>query len=667
MTKTRWGIIGPGTIANNFADGIGESASGELVAIASKTETKRQSFGDKYKIAAAKRYARYEDIVKDRDVDAIYIATPHPWHAELALLAIRAGKAVVVEKPAGMNGAEVQVLVDAARQEGVFFMEAFMYRCHPQIARVLDLIKTGKIGEISHIETHFGFSGTFPPTHRLLDPALGGGGILDVGCYPVSLSRLIAGAAIGQPFQNPDKVKGTGILAKTGVDAVAYASLHFPSGFTAEIGCAVQRQMDNSATIHGTKGTIKIHDPWVPGRNKGPSDAKLTVTVDGKATDEVIADKRMLFAFEAEVASKAIADGKLEADAPAMTWADSLGNNATLDLWRAEVGYVTIRDGVKTNKPLKRTLPKGLPVIPKVKVGGMDLSQLVLGCDNKNSLGEGTLLWDAYVEAGGNTFDTGFVYGAGLHEKVLGDWIKARKNASKINVIVKGAHSPYCLPGAIKPQLLISLERLGLEHTPLYIMHRDNPDLEVGKFAEALNHLIRDGLIGAYGLSNWSPARYAEIQTYAKKHKLVGPVVLNNNLALARTVNPLWKGCVGANDPEALALLRKGNAALSWSSQARGYFLPEDIRGKLPKDIGPDFAFDSKDNRERRKRAEKLAKAKGTTAHNVALAWLLAQDFPALAIIGPRTAGELARTLPALNVRLTPEERDWLNLERDKV
>ena len=667
MTKTRWGIIGPGTIANNFADGIGESASGELIAIASRTDDRRKSFGDKYKIANAKRYASYDAIVKDPDIDAIYVATPHPFHAELALMAIRAGKAVVVEKPAGMNGAEVQVLVDAAKQEGVFFMEAFMYRCHPQIAFALDLIAKGEIGEISHIKANFGFTGTFPATHRLLDPKLGGGGILDVGCYPMSLARLFAGAAVGKPFQNPDVVRGTGILAETGVDAVAYASLKFPSAVTAEIACAVQRAMDNSATIYGSKGTIKLDDPWVPGRNKGPSDATLTVTVGGKSRVETVRDKRMLFAFEAEVASKAIASGALEASAPAMTWADSLGNNAALDLWRAEVGYRTIRDGIKTNKSLKRTLPKGLPTIPKVKLGDLELSQLVLGCDNKNGLAEGALLWDGFIEAGGTTFDTGFIYGGGLHEKVLGEWIKSRKNASKINVIVKGGHTPYCLPGALRPQLLISLERLGLDRTPLYIMHRDNPDLPVEKFVDALNLLIKDGLIGAYGLSNWSAQRFSAMIAYAKKSKQVGPTVLNNNLSLARLVNPVWAGCIGSNDPEVLKLLGSGIGHMSWSSQARGYFLPESIRGVLPKDAGPDAFFDAKDNRERRKRAEKLAKSKGTTANNIALAWVLSQDFPSLALIGSRTVGELATTLPALNVKLSPTERDWLNLSRDAL
>ena len=256
MAVISWGIIGPGAIAHNFADGLAQSQSGKLVAIASRDAGRRATFGDAYGIAPDRRYSDYAALMADARIDAIYIATPHPWHAELSIAALRAGKAVLCEKPAGMNSAEVVAVTEVARQVGRFYMEAFMYRCHPQIARVLEVIASGEIGEISHISTHFGFNAGFDATSRLYDPALGGGGILDVGGYPVSLARLIAGAAVGQPFANPDVVRGTGVLAASGVDAVALATLRFPGGFTAEIGVAVARNMDNRAIISGTKGQI---------------------------------------------------------------------------------------------------------------------------------------------------------------------------------------------------------------------------------------------------------------------------------------------------------------------------------------------------------------------------------------------------------------------------
>ena len=129
---------------------------------------------------------------------------------------------------------------------------------------------------------------------------------------------------------------------------------------------------------------------------------------------------------------------------------------------------------------------------------------------------------------------------------------------------------------------------------------------------------------------------------------------------------PIWPGCVGANAPEALTYLQDNQIGhLAWSSQARGYFLPEDIRGALPEDIGPDACFGSAENAERRRRAEALAAEEGVTAHNIATAWVLAQSFPSVALIGPRSPGELRSTLPALGAELSDSERRWLNLETD--
>ncbi len=140
MKTTRWGIFGPGAIAHNFADGLLEAPSGKLVAIASSNQSRLQSFGDKYNITAPLRFRSYEALAASPEVDAIYVSVVHPFHAELAIMAMRAGNAVVVEKPAGINALEVTAMAEVATQENVFFMEAFMYRCHPQIARMLDSV-----------------------------------------------------------------------------------------------------------------------------------------------------------------------------------------------------------------------------------------------------------------------------------------------------------------------------------------------------------------------------------------------------------------------------------------------------------------------------------------------------------------------------------------------
>ena len=665
----RWGIIGPGAIANNFADGLAQSTSGRLTAIASRDAARRGSFGDKYAIAADKRYGDHAALLADDQVDAIYVSTPHPWHAELSIAALRAGKHVLCEKPAGMNAAEVTAVTEVAAQCGKLFMEAFMYRLHPQIARVLEIIASGEIGTPQHIKTHFGFNAPYKPGSRLYDVSLGGGGILDVGGYTASLSRLIAGAAINQPFANPISVKGTGTLAETGVDAVAYGLLTFASGFTAEIAVAVARAMDNRAVITGTLGTITIDDPWVPGRNVGPSDATLHITVAKETRTETLRDPRMLFAFEAEHVSAAITSGLLQAPYPAPSHADSIGNSETLDRWRAELGYKTAAELPATNRILPGILPAGLPAMAKIALPGLTqpISQLIIGCDNRNTLAEGAIVWDAWMEAGGNAFDTGFVYGGGLHEKVLGDWMRARGVAKDVVVIAKGAHTPYCTPRAIGIQLDMSLDRLGLDHAPIYIMHRDNPAVPVAEFIDALNALKHAGKIGIFGGSNWSPARLAEANGYAAAHGLEPFRILNNNLSLAVMEKPVWAGCITSNTADSLAYLRQNTVAhLSWSSQARGYFLPEALRNRLPADTAPETCFGSAANAERRGRAETLAAEKGVSAHNIATAWVLSQSFASLALIGPRSPGEIASTLPGAALKLTEAETLWLNLEQDR-
>ncbi|TNC73473.1 aldo/keto reductase [Rubellimicrobium roseum] len=669
MEQVRWGILGPGSIARNFADGLAQATAGRLVAVASRNSERRTAFGDRYGVAEALRFADYESLVSSPEIDAVYVATPHPWHAEHALLAIRSGKAVLVEKPMGLNAAEVVAVTEAAAQQGVLLMEGYMYRCHPQIARLAELIREGAIGSVRHIRAVFGFAARFDPASRLFDRNLAGGGILDVGGYPVSAARLVAGAAQGRPFANPEVVKGAGLLGETKVDEVAYGLLTFAGGITAEIACAITRRMDNTLTVEGTEGTIHLPDPWMPGRDAGPSDAVLRITRGGETREEWLRDPRQLFANEADLASRAIASGGTEAPFPALSPADSLGQATTMDRWRAELGATTFAEDPGVVRRLPRTLPRGLPEMPRAAIPGVDvpMSRLVIGCDNRDTPAEGAVLWDAWMEAGGNAFDTAFVYGGGKHEAVLGQWIASRGVASEIVVIVKGAHTPYCMPGAIESQLDISLDRLGLDRAPVYIMHRDNPDVPVGEFVDVLTRLHRAGRIGIWGGSNWTATRFSEAAAYAEAQGAVAPTILNNNLSLAAMERPVWPGCISSKDAATLALLRERQVVhLSWSSQARGYFLPESLRDRLPPDTRPETCFGSEANAERRRRAEELASRRGVTAHNVALAWVLAQPFPSLALVGPRSPGEIASTLPALSLGLTPTEVAWLDQAADR-
>ncbi|WP_278248486.1 Gfo/Idh/MocA family protein [Paracoccus nototheniae] len=333
----RWGLVGPGNIARNFADGMAQAASGVLIAVASRTEASGRAFADRYGLDETKRYTDYRDLCADPQVDAIHIATPHPFHAEQALMAIRAGKHVSVEKPAGITAAEVRTLVEAAEQCRVFFMEAYMYLCHPQIARAVEIIRSGEIGTLRHMRASFGFEAPFSPSSRLFSQELGGGAILDVGGYPVSAARLFAGVAQGR-YAEPETISGTGSIGQSGVVEVAHGALVFANGITAEIGCAIRQTMENVIHVEGDRGSLVLPTPWTPGRDRGPSDARIQVTTAGQRRVEDLRHPEHLFAFEAEAASRAIAEGRTGLTWPQMSPAFSMGNNTVLENWRAQIG-----------------------------------------------------------------------------------------------------------------------------------------------------------------------------------------------------------------------------------------------------------------------------------------------------------------------------------------
>jgi aryl-alcohol dehydrogenase-like predicted oxidoreductase len=269
-------------------------------------------------------------------------------------------------------------------------------------------------------------------------------------------------------------------------------------------------------------------------------------------------------------------------------------------------------------------------------------------------------MWDDWYERGGNAFDTSWVYGGGTMETLLGKWVKASGVRDQVVVAVKGAHTPRCLPELLVQDFHESLDRLQFDYADLYIMHRDNLEVPVGEFVDVLNELRDKGLIrGAFGGSNWTIARFEEANGYARDNGKQGLAVLNNNLSLARMVEPVWGGCIHVSDTGSRKWLeRTGTTNFSWSSQARGYFLPENERMKLG---AANFAcWDAPDNRARRRRAEELAGRKGCALINIAAAYVINQPFPSFALVGPRTIRETVTTLPALDVQLTAEEIEWL-------
>jgi predicted dehydrogenase len=342
---TKWGIIGAGEIARVFANGVRSSKNGRIVAVASRTPDRRAALADDF--AIPRRFSSYEELLADNDVDAVYVSVIHPDHARWAIAAAQAGKHVLVEKPIAMNAEEAAAMIEAARQHDVFLMEAFMYRCHPQTARLAELIRGGAVGEVLAIRSTMSFLAPFDEKSRLFNRKLGGGSILDVGCYPASMARVIAGAAAGKPFAEPVRLKACGVIGRSGVDAYTVAVAEFPRGIIAELVSGVSCEVPAETTVFGTAGRLSVPNPWLPSSpartalkplpmdTPWPSEKILLWTpARPDPTEIVVTADRDLYAYEADMVDRHIADRQ----APAMSWDDSMGNIRLLDAWRKEVG-----------------------------------------------------------------------------------------------------------------------------------------------------------------------------------------------------------------------------------------------------------------------------------------------------------------------------------------
>jgi len=329
--------MGTGRIAGIFANGVAQSQTGRLVAVGSRSQADADAFGETWHMLH--RHGSYADLLADESVQAVYIATPHPFHAEWAIKAAEAKKHVLCEKPIALNSAEALAMIEAARRNDVFLMEAFMYRCHPQTTKLVELIRSGMIGQVRVIQATFSFQVPFNPESRLLNKALGGGSILDVGCYTASMARLIAGAATGQDVAEPVQVAAVGHVGEMQVDEYTIASLSFPGDILAQLFVRVRVNGENVVRIFGTEGSILIPSPWVPRPSDAPS---LLVKKDDEATVQEISVGQTpdLYALEADMVAAHID----ERQAPVMTWNDTLGNMKTLDRWHAAIGVVYASD-----------------------------------------------------------------------------------------------------------------------------------------------------------------------------------------------------------------------------------------------------------------------------------------------------------------------------------
>ncbi|MBU1305926.1 MAG: aldo/keto reductase [Alphaproteobacteria bacterium] len=663
-SKIRWGIIGPGSIAKAFFGGVNGSQHGVIAAIATRDPSKPNLATDFPGIRVVKGY---DALLADPEIDAVYIAVPHTGHAEWAIKAAQAGKHVLVEKPFALSAHEISAVLHAHKKAGTFAGEAFMYRLHPQTAKLLELIKSGVIGEVRMIQSSFGFSmGKFQPGHRLFASELAGGGILDVGGYPVSMSRLIAGAALGKPFADPIKVAGTAKLNAEGTDDWAAAVLTFENGIVAQVSCAVMANLDNVLRIHGSDGRIEVPDFWFAGGDRTLGLGKIDIIKNGKTETISVGEQRHVYSFEADAAAEAILAGRQELSAPGMSWDDSLGNARVLDKWRKDAGIeYSVETAAKRVTTLdNRKLGANTGVIPKRSIPGLakQASAVALGFEDFTTFASGAILLDAFWEKGGNIFDTAFVYGGGYTEKLFGQWHKNRGTREGAVLIGKGAHSPLCYPDVIGKQLTQSLDRLQTDYVDVYFMHRDNTDVPVGEFVDAMDAEVKKGRIrGPFGGSNWTKERFDEAVAYAERTGKTKPQALSNNFALSEMLVPIWDGCVTASTDDWKAWLKARQVTnFSWSSQGRGFFTDRAGRDKLDNEELVRCWYNDK-NFARRDRAIELAKQLGQNPIHIALAFVLEQDFPSIPLIGPRTLGELDDSLKTFDFKLTPEQVAWLD------
>jgi len=315
--STRWGILGTGSICHRFAQELKYVRSARLVAVGSRTRKKAEAFADEFDVPH--RHGTYEALAADADLDVIYIGTPHHLHCANTVLCLQGGKAVLCEKPFAINAAEAARMIRTARRRRLFLMEAMWSRFLPSVAKVRQLVGQGAIGELRMVFADFGFRAGVSPRSRLFAPSMGGGGLMDVGVYAVSLASMLLGRA--------SKVVSLAEMCQTGVDGQAAAVIKYAGGQLALIATGVRTTTPQEAAVVGADGWIRLHAPWWAG-------GKLTVTTD-KGVREIAGERSSHgFSYQVEAVGRCLAAGRLECDV--MPLDESLAVMKTLDAIRAQ-------------------------------------------------------------------------------------------------------------------------------------------------------------------------------------------------------------------------------------------------------------------------------------------------------------------------------------------
>ncbi|MEZ4990037.1 MAG: Gfo/Idh/MocA family oxidoreductase [Saprospiraceae bacterium] len=321
----KWGIIGAGRIAGKFASDLQTLRWAQLHAVASRSSERAKTFAEEY--GAAHAFGSYEEIL-DSGVEAVYVATRHPDHAAATILCLENGIPVLCEKPFAMNAGEVQQMIDTAKRNNTFLMEAIWTRFIPTTLKALELIEAGKIGEVISVKADFGFKAKKDLSGRLYNKELGGGSLLDIGIYPAFLSLLLLG--------KPTKILAHAAIGETDVDEEMAAILTYDNGKMAQIHSTIRADSKTEAFIYGTEGVIHIHSRW-------HEPTSMSLLLPEERPQDFFFDYPCIgYAYEAEEVMTCLAAGKKESEALPLSF--SLDLITLLDDIRKEIGLTYTAD-----------------------------------------------------------------------------------------------------------------------------------------------------------------------------------------------------------------------------------------------------------------------------------------------------------------------------------
>ncbi len=319
--RIRWGILGAGNIAHQFAEGLKSAQGAELRAVGSRSRENAERFGELFDIPH--RHASYAALAADPEVDVVYVATPHPMHKDNAMLCLEAGKAVLCEKPFTVNQSEARVAVDCARRNKCFLMEAMWTRFLPVLEKTRAWLREGVIGEPLMVRADFGFRADYNEDGRLFLPELAGGGLLDVGIYPISLAAMVLGV-------HPVEVTSLAVLGASGVDEQNSVVFKYGSGAMAATTSALRVTTPQDAHILGAEGSIYLHSPFWRGDT-------ATLSLSGREAEVFhFPMEGNGYNYQANAVMECLRAGKTECEV--MSLDDSIAIMGILDAARAQWG-----------------------------------------------------------------------------------------------------------------------------------------------------------------------------------------------------------------------------------------------------------------------------------------------------------------------------------------